>query len=239
MKQKKSEAVLTLAGHLEELRVRLLRSLLAAALAACGMYFFSDPVIGWLARPAGGFVFTMPEEAFLAKLKVAFFGGLFLSSPYWIFETWRFIAAGLKDREKKAAFFYGPVSFGFFFAGSAFGCFVIAPLATRFLLGFSGEFMRPMITVSHYISFAGALTLAFGIVFLLPVACVFLSRIGVVTPRFLAGHRRHAIVIIFILAAVLTPPDIVSQCLMAVPLAVLYELGILLAGIAGSKTGKR
>lgn len=146
-----------------------------------------------------------------------------------IYHIWQFVSVALEKNERKQALIFGPVSFIFFIAGISFGYLIIMPIGLRFLLGFSTDFILPMVTISKYISFVGFLTLSFGLIFELPLAMLFLARIGMVTPQFFSDRRRQAIVIVFIAAALLTPPDIVTQCLMAVPLLVLYEIGVLFA----------
>lgn len=223
---------LTLVEHLEELRRRLIKSILFIIIASSLVYSFSDKILSCLVRPVGRLIFLAPAEAFMAHIKIAFFGGLFLSSPFVIYQIWKFVSAGLNRDERKYALLFGPVSFIFFIVGAGFGYFIIIPIGLKFLLGYATEFMAPMISVSNYISFMGALSLAFGVVFELPLIILFLTKIGVVNTAFLSSKRRHAIVIIFIVAAALTPPDVITQCLMAVPLIGLYEIGIVFSKLA-------
>ena len=133
----------------------------------------------------------------------------------------------LKDNERKYIFLLAPFSLLFFLAGGLFAYFIMIPVSLRFLLSFSSDFIVPMITIKNYISFVGMMILAFGAVFELPMVLVFLTKIGIVTPQFLAEKRRHAIVFILIVSALLTPPDAVTQIIMSVPLVVLYEIGIM------------
>lgn len=221
-----NEEKLTLVEHLEELRSRILKSVIVIIVTSCVIYSFVDKIYESLVKPVGRLVFIAPEEAFITNIKIAFWGGLFLSSPFTLYQIWRFISQGLKPNERKAALIFGPLSFIFFILGLFFGYFVIVPIGIKFLLGFATDFVTPMITINSYISFVGTLTLAFGVVFQLPLIILFLTKIGIVTPMFLSNKRRHAIVFIFILAAALTPPDVITQFLMAVPLLVLYEIGI-------------
>ncbi|MFH1593834.1 MAG: twin-arginine translocase subunit TatC [Candidatus Omnitrophota bacterium] len=218
---------LTLVGHLDELRARVFKSLVAVIAGATCVYIFVEKIFDSLIKPVGQLVFIAPQEAFIARVKIAFLGGIFLALPVIIYQTWRFIQDGLQPNEKRYAALFGPVSLLFFIIGSSFGYYIIVPIGVKFLLGFATESIVPMISVSKYISFVGLLTLVFGVVFELPLASLFLTKIGVVTPRFLSQKRRHAIVIIFIAAAIFTPPDVVTQCLLAIPLVVLYEIGLL------------
>ena len=218
--------------HLEELRSRIIKSVIFIIVYSSLLYNFIDVFLPALIKPVGQLVFIAPQEAFIARIKIAFLGGLFLSSPFVIYEIWKFVSVGLKPKEKKYTLIFGPLSFIFFIAGTSFGYFVIVPIGMKFLLGFATDFITPMITISRYISFLGTLTFAFGVIFQLPLVCLFLTKIGIVTPMFLSSKRKHAIVLIFILAAILTPPDVVTQCLMAGPLLILYEIGIIFSKFA-------
>ena len=215
--------------HFDELRRRLIKSLVAVIVAACLFYPFVDSVLAFLIRPVGRVVFTSPSDAFVARFMLVVWGGVIFALPVILYQFWRFVSAGLKAHERKYVVFFAPLSLALFFAGSAFGYFVMIPVGMKFLLGFATDFMVPMITVQNYLSFVTTLVLAFGVTFELPLALMFLAKIGVVTPAFLAQKRRHAIVIILIVSAVITPPDAVSQMIMALPLVVLYELGIIVS----------
>lgn len=230
------EAVHSLIEHLEELRSRIFKA--AAAVAACSVavYCYSEKILAILASPVGKLVFLGPTEAFAVYLKISVWGGLFVASPVVIYQIWRFLSAGLKMNEKKYVYLFMPVSFLLFVAGVSFGFFVIISYGMKFLLSFGNDFLTPMISVSKYVSFISAMLLAFGIVFQLPLAMFFLAKIGLVTPSFLAAKRRYAVLGIFIAAGVLTPgPDVFSQMAMAVPLLVLYEVGVALSKFASFK----
>ncbi|MCQ9207809.1 MAG: twin-arginine translocase subunit TatC [Omnitrophica bacterium] len=223
---------LTLIQHLDEFRSRILQSVIAIIVAACFVYNFVDKIYGNLVKPVGHLVFIAPQEAFATRIKLAFFGGLFLALPFILYQIWRFISVGLKPSERKYTLLFGPLSLVFFVLGAVFGYLIIVPIGIKFLLGFATQELKPMISISKYISFVGMLTLAFGLVFELPLVSLFLTKIGVVTPQFLSAKRKQAVVIIFIAAAILTPPDVITQSLMAVPLLILYEIGIILSKIA-------
>ena len=218
---------LSLVEHLGELRGRVIKSVIFIILASCLIYSSAGIILLALVKPVGRLVFIAPTEAFVANIKIAFFGGLFLSSPFVVYQIWKFISVGLERNEKKYALIFGPVSFIFFISGALFGYFIILPIGLHFLLGFATDFITPMITISKYISFMGMLTLTFGLIFELPLISLFLTKIGVVTPVFLSSKRKQAVVLVFITAALLTPPDVVTQCLMALPLLILYEVGII------------
>jgi sec-independent protein translocase protein TatC len=223
---------LTLVEHLQELRGRIIKSIVFILIVSGLLYNLVDLLLPYLVKPVGKLVFIAPQEAFITSIKIAFLGGLFFSSPFVLYQIWKFISAALKPSEKKYTLVFGPMSFMFFIFGASFGYFIIMPIGIRFLLGFATDSVSPMITMSNYVSFVGNLTLAFGSVFQLPLISLFLTKIGIVTPVFLSDKRRHAIVLIFILAATLTPPDVITQCLMAVPLLVLYEISIIFSKIA-------
>ncbi|MDD5006087.1 MAG: twin-arginine translocase subunit TatC [Candidatus Omnitrophica bacterium] len=222
---------LTLIQHLEELRSRIIKSIIFITAAFFIAYGYVDKLLPVLIKPIGKLVFTSPSEAFVANIKIAFWLGLFLSSPFLLYQIWQFISGGLKDNEKKYALILGFFSFVLFVTGCAFGYLIIIPIGMKFLLGFATDLVTPMITISNYISFLGVITFIFGLVFQLPLVVIFLVKLGIVKPKLLSRKRREVIVIIFIVAAVLTPPDVITQLLMAIPLVVLYELSILLSRI--------
>ena len=223
---------LTLVAHLDELRIRIIKSVASIVCATLFSYAFVDKILPYVIKPVGRLVFIAPQEALVANIKIAFFCGLFLAIPVVLFQTWRFVSAGLNEKECKYVAIFAPLSYIFFITGTVFCFFVIVPIAIKFLLDFASKDVVPMITISKYVSFVGTMTLSFGLVFEVPLASLFLTKIGMVTPEFLASKRRVAIVIIFIAAAILTPPDVVTQCMMALPLVALYEIGIIFSKMA-------
>lgn len=225
---------LTFIKHLEELRLRIIKSIAFVVICSVFIYARIDEILLFLARPIGKLVFIAPQEAFVANLSIAFFGGLFFASPFVVYQVWQFISLGLREGERKYVLIFGCFSFVLFIVGCLFGYFIIIPIGIKFLMGSAPDFITPMITISNYISFLGILTFLFGLVFQLPLAIVFLARIGVVNPSSLSAKRKEVIVIIFIVAAILTPPDVFTQVFMAVPLIILYELGILLSRLVKS-----
>ena len=186
--------------------------------------------------PKGGsLIFISVAEAFFTYMKVAFIAGIIVTSPFVLYQIWAFVAPGLYQKEKKYVI---PFILGgsFFFAlGVLFGYFVAIPVGFKFLLGYATDFIKPMPSMKEYLSFSIKFLLAFGLVFEFPVVLVLLAKIGVVDAKMLARQRKYAILLIFIFAAVMTPPDIISQVLMALPLIGLYELSILLSKIFGKK----
>ena len=216
--------------HLEEFRRRILKSLAFVALFSAASYYYIDNIFAYIAKPVGRVVFVSPPEVFLAYIKLSLFCGVLLSSPFLAYQFWRFVSSGLYTSEKRYLLVFGPLSVLLFSGGAAFGFFIVVPIAIKVLLGISkSPMITPMITVNNYVSFVGVLTIMFGVVFELPILVLLLTKLGIVNPRMLSTKRRYAILFIFIIAGVLTPPDVVSQILMAVPLLVLYEISILLA----------
>ena len=229
------EQKLTLTEHLEELRSRIIKSAAFVIIISCLIYAFVDPVLTSLIRPVGRLVFIAPQEALVSRVKLSLFAGLFLSSPVIIYQIWRFVSSALKPDERRYITLFGPLSLLLFFLGAAFGYFVIVPIGIKFLLGFATEAISPMISMNSYISFVCLITISFGLIFELPLMNLFLVKIGLITPQFLSNRRRHAVVLVFIVAAILTPPDVITQCLMALPLLVLYEMSIIFSRLGGRK----
>jgi sec-independent protein translocase protein TatC len=213
--------------HLDELRVRLVKVLAVYAICVIGVFSQIDRLVDWIMKPIGQVVFTSPEQAFVAQMNLAFLAGFILALPFTVYHIWEFISLGLTDKEKKYTRIYGPLSFLCFAVGVGFAYWVMIPMSLRFLLNFSSDLFIPMITVDKYISFVGTWIIACGIVFELPLAMAFLASIGIATPEFLRQKRRYAILGILIVSAIITPPDVMSQLLMAGPLILLYEIGII------------
>ena len=228
--------------HLDELRKRLVRSVIFVLLAFCACWFFARDIYHFLELPILQF---LPEgkklayigvtDPFFLLMKVAFLAAVVFSSPYLLYQLWAFVAPGLYKREKKYVLPFVVCSSLFFFLGAAFGYSVAFPMACRFLLGM-GEGFEPMITIDKYFYLLSRILLGLGLVFLMPVLTFFLARIGVVTHRFLIKYFRHAVVIIAIVAAVITPtPDIPTMMAFVVPMIGLYGLSILVAWLFGKE----
>lgn len=225
-----------LLDHLIELRRRLLWSI--AALVACfaGCLYFARPILSFLVAPlkAAGqsrIINTEVFGGFVVELKVAFFAGMMLAFPVIANQLWQFIAPGLYRREKRALLPFllaTPVLFG---GGAAMAYYIAIPTALKFLLGFQGNLdgvtQEALPDVNNYLKFTMQFVFGFGISFLLPVLLMLLERAGIVTRKQLIGARRYAIVGAFAIAAVLTPPDVGSQLLLAIPLCILYELALI------------
>jgi sec-independent protein translocase protein TatC len=234
-----------LTAHLEELRTRIIRSLLGIAAGFIVSYGFSERLVAWLLKPLTAIrpdqslvIGTGVTDAFFTKLKVAAVAGVFVASPIVFYQAWQFVAPGLYERERRVALPFSAAATFFFVAGAAFCYYLVFPVAFTFFLDeFTSVGISPQIRVSEYLTFTSRMLLAFGATFELPVVTFFLARIGLVTHRMMIAGARYAIVVIFIVAAVLTPgPDVASQMLMATPLLVLYALSIGIAYLAGRRT---
>lgn len=229
-KQKQLDEPVSLFEHLGELRKRLTYSLIAVTIGGFACYSLVDRVIADLAGPVGRLYFNGPVEAFWSRIKIAFFLGLLASLPVVLFQVWSFIQHGLLPKEKRFILSVTAVSFLLFIAGASFCYFLVIPTGVKFLLAYSSDTLVPMITISKYLSFVTTLIVSFGLVFELPVAIGFLTKVGIFNSRMLREQWRIAVVIIFIAAAALTPgPDVFSQMIMAAPLLVLYGASILVA----------
>lgn len=222
-------AEMTLTEHLEELRYRLLVSLAALAVGCVAGWRITPHLLDWLEGRAGQLVVVTPAEAFVTYLKLAFALGLALASPVIVAQAWLFVVPGLYPHEVALAARLGPAAGVLFALGLAFGGAVIYPVAMRFLLAQAGPGVVPALSVSRFVSFLSGLVLPFGLVFEMPLVAYGAGRLGVLRPATLVRFRRWAVLLAFVVGAVLTPPDVVSQVLMAGPLVVLYEISIVTA----------
>ena len=228
--------------HLEELRRRLITCAIAIGIGFVLCYFFSERLFQILVMPlkanmpAGDrLIFTNLPEMFFTYLKTAFLAGALLVAPMLFYQLWMFIAPGLYQNEKRFAIPFVVCSTFLFVGGSLFGYFVVFPFGFRFFLGFANETIQALPSVKQYFSFAIKLLLAFGVVFELPVVIFFLARMGLVTPELLRRKRKYAILLTFVMASILTPPDVVTQLMMAGPLIILYEISIVIAKFAAKR----
>lgn len=236
------EEEMTFTSHLEELRSRLVKCVIAAIIGFLACYGFAEQLFDLLMAPlvhvlppGGSLIYTGLPEGFFTYLKVAFLAGLFVVSPYVFFQIWAFIAPGLYESERKYMIPVALFSAMFFVCGAVFGYAVVFPFGFDFFMGFASEAITPMPSLKEYFSFSTKLLFAFGLVFELPLFIFFLARMGLVTARGLRSKQKYAILASFVVSAVLTPPDIISQVFMAGPLIVLYEIGIWVAQAFGKK----
>jgi sec-independent protein translocase protein TatC len=231
--------------HLDELRKRLIVCFVAVGIGFLIAYAFKEKIFEVLMRPwieampkghEAKLIYTAPHEAFFTYLKVSFIAGLGLAVPVIIFQFWRFIAPGLYDSEKKYLIPIVFFSTVFFVGGALFGYFLVFPVGFQFFTSFASDYITPLISTKEFLTFTFRVLLAFGFVFELPIFAFFLARLGLITADFLRRQRKIAIVLIFIVAAMLTPgPDVFSQLLMAGPLLVLYEVSVWIVHIFGKK----
>lgn len=231
------EGRMPLIEHLKELRTRLIRALLALAVGFIIAYAICDQIFAALTLPlrevAHGkllLIGTGVGEAFFTKIKVALIAGLFIASPAVFYEVWKFVAPGLYDSERKLARPFVIFSTLFFVAGGYFCWAVVFKVGFAFFISqYASIQVTPTIRISEYLAFASKLLLAFGLTFEMPILAFFLTRLGVVDHRMMLHYFRYAVLIIFVVAAALTPPDMISQFLLAIPLLALYWLSILVS----------
>lgn len=223
--------------HLEEFRNRIIKSLLGLVVGAIICLVFSKQLLNILLWPTTqvdipiNIQVLKVQGMFLVTLNIAFFGGIVVALPYILYQIWMFVAPGLYINERKYVPRIITSATVLFLAGVAFAYFFIFPFALKFFLGLAPATIQTNIAIDFYISFIIRLLVVFGIVFQLPIMSYFLSRLGVLTPDFMRKYRRHAIVVIFILAALFTPPDPFTQVMLAIPLILLYELSILISAM--------
>lgn len=229
-------------SHLKELRDRLLVCIVAVAIAFIFTYYFKERLFDFLMQPfikvmpaGSSFIFTGITEAFLTYFKISFVGALFVAAPVILYEFWMFVAPGLYEKEKRYVYpfiFFGSLCF---LCGALFCYFVIMPNMYRFFVGYAREFVTPMPDLKNYMGLTLKLLIIFGFIFELPLVAFYLARAGIIKAKMLGKKRRYAILAVFIVSAAITPPDVVSMTLVALPLWGLYELGILIAKVFGKK----
>jgi sec-independent protein translocase protein TatC len=231
-----------LATYLREIRKRLILSFIAVGVGFVICYGFSDSIFDILAAPLiktmpaeNTLIFRTVAEAFFTYMKVGFVAGLMLASPFVLYQIWGFVSRRL-DQDKKRYVLPFVLAGSFFFAlGILFGYFVALPFGCKFLLRYATKSIRPLMDMNAYLSFSVRFLLVFGLAFEFPVLLLVLARIGAINAKMLAQKRRYAILLIFIFALVIAPPDFISQVVMALPLMGLYEVSILLCKIFGKK----
>ena len=227
-------------AHLEELRKRLIVSFVAVGIGFVVSYGFKEKLFGILVQPlkkvmdpGETLIYTGLPEAFFTYLKVSLLSGIMLATPVLLYQFWMFVAPGLYKKERRILIPIVLLSSIFFIGGALFGYFIVFPWGFKFFLGFATETIRPLPSMKEYLAFSAKLLLAFGLVFELPLVITFLARLGLVSVPFLKKNRKYAILLFFAGAAMLTPPDVVTQVMMALPLMLLYEISILGARIFG------
>jgi len=229
--------------HLAELRKRLIICFMGIGVGFAIAYSFKESLFVLLMQPLKGamtpgqkLIFTGLPEAFFVYIEVSFFGGILFAAPLILFEMWLFTAPGLYKNERRFLLPLLVLSCFFFAGGVLFGYSVVFPYAFKYLLGFESDLVQALPSMREYLTLATTLLIAFGFIFQLPLVMTMLARLGIVTPAFLAKNRKYALLLSFVVAAIITPtPDVVNQFLMAGPLVVLYEVSIVGAKIFGKK----
>jgi sec-independent protein translocase protein TatC len=228
----------TLISHLLELRTRLLRAFVAVLIAFIPCAYYSNALFDWLSTPLVSklppgqkLIATTVTATFTAPLKLAFAAGLLIAMPYVLFQIWAFVAPGLYRKEKRFAVPLLVTAIVLFYVGVAFSYFFVFPMVFRFFVATTPHNVQLMADINNYIQFALTLFVAFGVAFETPVAVVLLVLSNLVTLQKLRAVRGYVLILVFVIAAILTPPDVMSQTSMAVPMYLLYEGGIVLAAI--------
>ena len=229
-------------SHLEELRTRLIRCAIAIGVGFVIAFGFKERLFSILVqplvkvmKPGETLIYTGLPEAFFTYLKVAFLTGLMVASPIILHQFWMFVAPGLYKKERRMLAPVVLLSSFFFIGGALFGYFFVFPWGFKFFIGFASDTIRPLPSMREYFGFSAKLLLAFGLVFELPLVLTFMSKLGIVSVDFLKKNRKYAILLIFSGAAILTPPDVITQIMMALPLMVLYEISIIGAKLFGKR----
>ena len=227
--------------HLEELRWRILKALAAVVVGAILCFSFSDYLLHVLTAPIRSIgpplklIFLHPVGMFLVRLELSLVSGLVLALPIVLYQAWQFIAPGLLKQERRYVLPVIFLTLLCFLVGASLAYWVVIPIALRFLSGMGTADIAPQFDIGKYIGFLLRLIVAFGLVFELPMVSYFLTKMGILTPAFMRRARKYAVIGVFVIAAVLTPPDIFSQLMMAVPLLGLYEISILVCGLAAQE----
>ncbi len=238
-----TDAKLSFTDHLEELRKRLINCLIAIGIGFGISYYFAENIFKFISAPlqqilpqGSNFIFTGLTDAFFTYMKLSFYTGIFFASPVILHQVWRFVAPGLYENEKRYAIpfiFFGTL---LFIIGIAFGYYIVFPVAFKFFVSYTTDSIKILPSLKEYLSFSCTFLLAFGVIFEIPIFLFFLERIGIVKEKQLRSNRKYAILIAFILGAVLTPtPDVVNQTLMAGPIIILFEISLVMIKLFGKK----
>jgi sec-independent protein translocase protein TatC len=227
---------LPITEHLEELRQRLIKALAAVFVLAIISYIFAEKILETILRPlvssipdGSSLVFVSLTEAFIAYIKISILSGLVVASPYVFYQLWMFVVPGLYSREKKASLQFVSMAVLALFLGILFCYFIILPVLFPFLLSFGKELIKPLPTIKSSVSVVIRLFLIFGLIFEIPVTSFYLAKIGLLRSEFFKGARKFYFLLSFILAAIITPPDIISQLIVGFPLFAIFEASMLLA----------
>ena len=216
-----------LTSHLEELRSRIIKSLLAIVFGSGVAYFFLDEITNFLTAPVGKLYYMQPGEAFFTYLKIDIATGFLIALPIIFFHAWRFFLPALTKSERAALGLLVPASVILFFAGLAFSFFLIMPVALKFFMGFSTDNLQTMFSFQNYFDFVIMFALPFGFVFEMPLIIIVLGKLGILTSEFLGKYRRIVFFLSFVIGALVTTPDVITQIAVAIPVMLLYEVGYL------------
>ena len=238
--KKSNEKNLTVVGHLTELRKRLIYSSIVLITAILLFYNFSESVVTHIVNiePNINFVFIAPAELLMSYIKISVIGGFVVSAPFLMLQIWLFVSPGLTKSEKRTiavSLFIGGI---FFVLGVIFSYLIILPIMLQFFMGFQIEQIEEMISFSNYLTFIINTLLSFGIIFELPIIMVILTKFHILKVDFIKKNRKYAILLIFIVAAILTPPDVITQTLLAGPMILLFEIGVIFSSIVEKKDKK-
>jgi sec-independent protein translocase protein TatC len=233
---------LPLLGILQRVRKRLVASAVALGVGFAICYAFSERlfrILAWPLKanlaPGDKLIYTGLPEMFFIYIKVAFVGGLLLSAPFIFYEMWMLLTPGFRQRQRRLVLPFVLLSSALFVGGGLFGYFVAFPAGFKFFLGFENQYLQSLPSVKQYFSFSIKLLLIFGLIFELPVAVFFLTKAGIISPESMKKNRAYAMLAVFVFAAVVTPPDLITQVMLAIPLLLLYEVAILVSKLGRSK----
>ena len=222
------DGTMSLTAHLEELRSRLINSLLAIAVGSCISYFFLDEIMHYLTLNVGKLYYMKPGEAFFTYIKIDIAAGFLIALPIIFYHAWRFFLPALTAAERMILGILVPTSVVLFFVGLAFSFFLVLPVALKFFIGFGDENLQAMFSFGNYFDFVVMFLLPFGFIFELPLLIIVLGKIGILTSEWLKKYQRIVIFLSFVIGAIITPtPDIFTQSMIALPMIALYEIGYL------------
>lgn len=223
------DGTMSLTAHLEELRSRIIKSLLAIVFGSCVAYLFLDEITNYLTLPVGKLYYMKPGEAFFTYLKIDIAAGFLIALPIIFYHVWKFFLPALTRSERAVLGVLVPSSVALFFAGLAFSFFLILPVALKFFMGFGqeSENLQTLFSFGSYFEFVILFVLPFGVVFELPLVIIVLGKLGILTSEKLGKYRRYVFFFSFVIGALVTSPDVITQIAVAIPVVLLYEVGYL------------
>ncbi len=225
------ETQMSVVGHLQELRKRIIFSVWALFLGTMVGYYFSESILQIIIAPAGKLYYLRPTEAFMTYLKVSVLAGFLMASPVILYEVWAFVLPALTKGERKITNWLLPASVILFFGGIIFAYYLVLPAAIGFFIGFATEDLQPLFSIGQYLDFVISFILPFGIVFELPLVLIILAQFNIISSSFLRKQRKIFIFLSFVIAAIISPtPDVFSQTMIALPMIVLYEASLVVVG---------